>query len=110
MSYLQSLSTVAGSLYGGNEKDEVDPRTQAPWVVGRLLSSCGRYSPASPSLPSQTYPNFIAALVEREMLTHFEAPFPDDDVFATFLKVDEVVGRNPLFSKQPFIECDPDRR
>jgi hypothetical protein len=110
VSYLESFSTVAGSLYGDNKKDEVDPGTQAPWgEVGRLVSFSGRYSPASPSLPSQTYPNFIAALVERELQSQFEAPFPDDDeidydksdAFASFLKVDEVVGRNPYFPNNP---------
>ena len=81
--------------------------------MGRLVGSCGRYRPASPSLPSQTYPNFIAALVEREFKSQFEAPFPDDDeidydksdAFAIFLKVDEVVGRNPYFSNNPLLSA-----
>ena len=47
------------------------------------------------------------------MHSQFEAPFPDDDeidydktdVFATFLKVDEVVGRNPYFPNNPLLSA-----
>jgi transposase InsO family protein len=67
----------------------------------------------APLTPSQTYRNLIAALVERNLDSVFEAPLPDDDeidydksdVFATFLKVDAAVGRNPYFPENPLLSA-----
>jgi hypothetical protein len=65
----------------------------------------------APLAPSQTYRNLIAALVRRNHEFGIKAPLPDDneidyeksDVFATFLKVDAIVGRNLYFPGNPLL-------
>jgi hypothetical protein len=98
----------ARSRNGGNEADEVNPRMHArSREAGNLVKPHPVDIRPAPLAPSQTYRNFIAALVERNLDFVFEVPLPDDneidydnsDVFATFLKVDAAVGRNPYFSE-----------
>jgi hypothetical protein len=97
-------------MNGGNGTGEVDLRMQArSSVAGHLVKKTSGDSRSAPPVPSQTYFNLIAALVERNSESHFEATLPDDDeidyeksdVFATLPKVDatlhSLVGRDPYF-------------
>ena len=52
VSYLESPSTVAGSLYGGNEKDEVDPGTDA--YCGTIRTYTVRTVPVESIYPHTT--------------------------------------------------------
>ena len=95
---------------GGNKKVEIDSRTHTRSRAEEQLDGLSGVTRPAPLAPAQTHRNLIAALVElRE--NGLEAPLPDDDEidydktdsFATFLKVDDIVARNPYFPDNPLL-------